>query len=276
MGGRQSQLPPDFLQQAERWKSCSAAGGNCSLFSFWGLAHQYWEWTWFGRDSKPFTFLEVCSAQDRLLIIMTNADSLAYSLRDWLTQFSLPKTQSSLPGHLRKGHFDPSLSQLTLNLPHSSAMAQDATWDAIFTDHRELHRMMHEANHNALVIWYDAITSEGKLQWQDNLTELNHAFFDACDGLFVNYTWKAGTPALAAKAAGIASRHLSDSHLNANCFRHHASSWHFGELTVYLEGHWTNTQICSFLTWVIHEWRRVCPQAPQICRYIVWETASCV
>lgn len=61
---------------------------------------------------------------------------------------------------------------------------------------------MRERNPAALVIWYDAITTEGKLQWQDGLTDLNRPFFEACDGLFVNYTWKAGTPCECARAAG--------------------------------------------------------------------------
>lgn len=61
---------------------------------------------------------------------------------------------------------------------------------------------MHQVDSKAVIIWYDAVTTEGKLQWQDNLTELNRDFFEACDGLFVNYTWKAKTPSLAAAAAG--------------------------------------------------------------------------
>ena len=40
------------------------------------------------------------------------------------------------------------------------------------------------------VIWYDAVTTEGQLQWQDGVTELNKPFFDVCDGIFINYTWK--------------------------------------------------------------------------------------
>ena len=42
---------------------------------------------------------------------------------------------------------------------------------------------------------YDAVTTEGQLAWQDGLTPLNRPFFDACDALWVNYTWKEGTPA---------------------------------------------------------------------------------
>lgn len=45
----------------------------------------------------------------------------------------------------------------------------------------------------------------GHLQWQDTVNDLNQPFFDAADGIFVNYTWKAGTPSQAAAAAG--SRH---------------------------------------------------------------------
>ena len=61
---------------------------------------------------------------------------------------------------------------------------------------------MHGASSNAQIIWYDAVTIEGKLQWQDNLTTLNEDFFEACDSLFVNYTWKVKTPFQAAATAG--------------------------------------------------------------------------
>lgn len=66
-----------------------------------------------------------------------------------------------------------------------------------------LHQLMHETVSNAAVIWYDAVTTEGNLHWQDNLTDLNRDFFHACDGLFVNYTWKAETPVKAAETAGL-------------------------------------------------------------------------
>jgi hypothetical protein len=37
---------------------------------------------------------------------------------------------------------------------------------------------------------YDAVTVNGKLGWQDKLNKYNKPFFDLCDGIFVNYTWK--------------------------------------------------------------------------------------
>jgi hypothetical protein len=40
------------------------------------------------------------------------------------------------------------------------------------------------------VIWYDAVTVDGKLDWQDELNDKNAPFFNVCDGIFLNYTWK--------------------------------------------------------------------------------------
>jgi mannosyl-glycoprotein endo-beta-N-acetylglucosaminidase len=55
---------------------------------------------------------------------------------------------------------------------------------------------MHSALGNGTqVIWYDAVTIEGTLRWQDGLTPLNKPFFDLCDGIFINYTWKDGSMA---------------------------------------------------------------------------------
>lgn len=55
----------------------------------------------------------------------------------------------------------------------------------------------------ALLARYDAVTTEGWLEWQNSLTPLNQPFFDAADSLFVNYTWKEGTPREVAEAAGV-------------------------------------------------------------------------
>ncbi|PSC72394.1 cytosolic endo-beta-N-acetylglucosaminidase-like [Micractinium conductrix] len=65
------------------------------------------------------------------------------------------------------------------------------------------------------VIWYDAVTTEGQLAWQDGLTPLNRPFFDACDALWVNYTWKEGTPARVAAEAGTRA---ADMYMGVDCF----------------------------------------------------------
>ena len=49
---------------------------------------------------------------------------------------------------------------------------------------------------------YDAVTTEGILQWQDTLNHLNMPFFEAADAIFINYTWKEETPSQAAAVAG--------------------------------------------------------------------------
>ena len=49
---------------------------------------------------------------------------------------------------------------------------------------------MRQLNANSCVIWYDAVTIDGKLDWQNELNAKNKIFFDACDAIFLNYTWK--------------------------------------------------------------------------------------
>ncbi|XP_060522438.1 cytosolic endo-beta-N-acetylglucosaminidase isoform X2 [Cylas formicarius] len=49
--------------------------------------------------------------------------------------------------------------------------------------------LIHNDNEENVVIWYDSVTEDGKLQWQDELNERNRCFFDRCDGIFLNYSW---------------------------------------------------------------------------------------
>ena len=43
---------------------------------------------------------------------------------------------------------------------------------------------------SGVVVWYDAVTTEGKLEWQNSLTAKNKPFFDVASGIFTNYTFK--------------------------------------------------------------------------------------
>jgi hypothetical protein len=70
-----------------------------------------------------------------------------------------------------------------------------------------LREAMHALFPEAKVIWYDAVTTEGSLRWQNKLTSLNKPFFDVCDGLFVNYGWREDTPAVSALLAGMDRRY---------------------------------------------------------------------
>lgn len=63
-------------------------------------------------------------------------------------------------------------------------------------------RMREVCGSHAAVIWYDAVTTEGHLRWQNSLTSLNYPFLDVSDGLFLNYHWKSETPAEVAAVAG--------------------------------------------------------------------------
>ena len=53
-----------------------------------------------------------------------------------------------------------------------------------------LTQKMKESNPHSSIIWYDAVTNEGNLEWQNSVTDLNSCFLRCCDGIFLNYTWK--------------------------------------------------------------------------------------
>jgi mannosyl-glycoprotein endo-beta-N-acetylglucosaminidase len=84
----------------------------------------------------------------------------------------------------------------TENIPHMITFLATLT-----------HAMRKAAGPRSRVIWYDAVTTEGKLQWQDCLSPLNQPFVEACDGLFTNYTWKKGAPELCAARAQALGSH---------------------------------------------------------------------
>jgi len=52
-----------------------------------------------------------------------------------------------------------------------------------------LTKSMHKNVPNSEVIWYDSVTINGELKWQNQLNDLNSPYFDLCDGIFLNYTW---------------------------------------------------------------------------------------
>ena len=49
---------------------------------------------------------------------------------------------------------------------------------------------MREVNKNSSVLWYDAVTTEGELVWQNRVSDLNVTFMECCNGIFLNYTWE--------------------------------------------------------------------------------------
>ncbi|WMV33591.1 hypothetical protein MTR67_026976 [Solanum verrucosum] len=65
-----------------------------------------------------------------------------------------------------------------------------------------LTQSMHSLVPGSLVIWYDSVTIDGNLSWQDQLNEKNKPFFDISDGIFVNYTWRENYPKHSAEVAG--------------------------------------------------------------------------
>jgi mannosyl-glycoprotein endo-beta-N-acetylglucosaminidase len=55
---------------------------------------------------------------------------------------------------------------------------------------------------HSLLIWYDAVTIDGQLVWQNALNAKNQPFFDVCDAIFLNYAWDQTAASSSAFAAG--------------------------------------------------------------------------
>ncbi|KAF7725441.1 hypothetical protein EC973_009615 [Apophysomyces ossiformis] len=60
---------------------------------------------------------------------------------------------------------------------------------------------MHKEIPGSSIIWYDALTVNGEVDYQNELNKWNAPFFEATDGLFVNYWWEANYPEKAARLA---------------------------------------------------------------------------
>ncbi|KAJ6824677.1 cytosolic endo-beta-N-acetylglucosaminidase 1-like [Iris pallida] len=65
-----------------------------------------------------------------------------------------------------------------------------------------LTQTMHTSVRGSLVIWYDSVTKDGHLDYQNQLNGKNKPFFDLCDGIFANYMWKESYPKHSAVFAG--------------------------------------------------------------------------
>ncbi|GAA5927875.1 uncharacterized protein JCM15063_006023 [Sporobolomyces koalae] len=104
---------------------------------------------------------------------LVNSDSTKYA--DMLVQLA----------HERG--FDGWLVNVEVNLGNddeSSRLAEAlVTWLGYLTSE------MHKRVPGSQIMWYDAVTTEGKLSWQNCVNDLNLSFLLACDSIFLNYFW---------------------------------------------------------------------------------------
>lgn len=62
----------------------------------------------------------------------------------------------------------------------------------------------HDEVAHGTIIWYDSIIDSGYVRWQNELNVRNKQFFDACDGILINYGWNEMSLERTAEAAGSA------------------------------------------------------------------------
>eukprot|EP00055_Hartaetosiga_balthica_P011644 m.53686 g.53686 ORF g.53686 m.53686 type:complete len:826 (+) comp7678_c0_seq1:157-2634(+) len=99
---------------------------------------------------------------------------------DILSEGSIPLVAKLLVDIMNHYNFDGWLINIENNVDSPKALV---------TFVEEVTRLCHEAKSDSVVLWYDAVTIEGHLHWQNELNEKNKSYFDVCDGIFLNYTW---------------------------------------------------------------------------------------
>ena len=67
---------------------------------------------------------------------------------------------------------------------------------------KELRAQLKSISEFHQVIWYDSIDNRGYLNYQNKLTAQNRPYFDAVDGIFLNYWWKPDDLVMTRRAAG--------------------------------------------------------------------------
>ncbi|KAI8880245.1 glycoside hydrolase family 85 protein [Backusella circina FSU 941] len=62
-------------------------------------------------------------------------------------------------------------------------------------------KRLHQEIPGSQVIWYDSMTIDGEIHWQNQLNYKNQPFFENTDGIFLNYWWKKEFPEMTRRAA---------------------------------------------------------------------------
>ncbi|KAJ3113519.1 hypothetical protein HDU96_003301 [Phlyctochytrium bullatum] len=127
--------------------------------------------------------------------------------------YQLPPIEPNKPGPYTPGKFDPHYAELMvrlaefyqfdgwfINIESDLQLAEHGEAMSRFVD--TLTKLMHERIPGSKVLWYDSLTIQGRLRWQDRLSPLNKPFFDRSDGIFVNYTWHPTFPLESSSRAG--------------------------------------------------------------------------
>jgi mannosyl-glycoprotein endo-beta-N-acetylglucosaminidase len=80
---------------------------------------------------------------------------------------------------------------------------------------RELSEQLHLRRPGSQIIWYDSVTKDGQLVWQNALNQKNVSFFHCCDGIFLNYNWNWS---LLSETRKMAQNRLNDVYVGIDVF----------------------------------------------------------
>ncbi|KAI9279206.1 glycosyl hydrolase family 85-domain-containing protein [Umbelopsis sp. AD052] len=113
-----------------------------------------------------------------------------YKFDGWLINIESPFAASSLPAEYK--------AQQMVNLL------------------KYLTEKLHQRVPHSKIIWYDSMTKKGDIKWQNTLNDMNSEFFNATDGIFTNYFWKADTPVSAFEKATAMGRKSNEVYMGSD------------------------------------------------------------
>lgn len=121
-----------------------------------------------------------------------------YKFDGWLINIESPFASSPLPREYKAQQMVKYGISLSLWFILLTLMLTIRLWTRLL---KYLTDSIHQRIPNSKILWYDSMTKEGDINWQNTLNDMNKEFYMATDGIFVNYCWKADTPKAAYEVA---------------------------------------------------------------------------
>ncbi|GMS90419.1 hypothetical protein PENTCL1PPCAC_12594, partial [Pristionchus entomophagus] len=187
---RQSQLVVchDYggdLPRCDRWDGCSTADCTPFLFTHWWHMDTF---CYFGHKMvtiPPASFTSLAHRHGVAVLgtLIFEHQSGSAALTEILsTETNMTRTVTKLVEIMKTWRFDGWLVNVEVEIEVREV-------SLLLSFLAKLKKATKMEDPNATIMWYDAVCTDGKLEWQNTLNERNMDFYNVCDSIFLNYKW---------------------------------------------------------------------------------------
>ena len=199
----------DFKDGYQDWEACATgvSGDACPKdtemwrFNHWSYVDIFVYFSHYCVTIPPVGYIHAAHRHGSLVLgtLIFEWDAGLTELMKILQSFKTrAKAASQLAAIAKFYGFDGWLVNVEVNLPGGSSMASDlAAFVGDLT--RATRKIIGSVSE---VIWYDSVTRDGSLNWQNELNTDNEQFFKAAGSIFTNYHWDRNAPVRSAVKAG--------------------------------------------------------------------------